>query len=159
MRTVNQDSVPEERRISPKGVFEIYRRHVSLAIGGIKDTGSWGGGHPFDIELARIPPGKKNYPYHSHAAQTEYYIVLSGVGIMIDGENNRVSIKAGDHIIVPPGEAHQIINESSADLVYYVLADHHRADVTTYPRTTKRMIKPELRVVMLQEVDYYQDEE
>jgi uncharacterized cupin superfamily protein len=159
MRTVNQDSVPEEHRISPKGDFELYRKHVSLAIGGIKDTGSWGGGHPFDIELARLPPGKKNYPYHSHVAQTEYYIVLSGVGTMMDGEGNRVSIKSGDHVIVPPGEAHQIINESSVDLIFYVLADHHRADVITYPQTSKRFIKPEQRVVMFHDVDYYQDEE
>ena len=40
----------------------------------------------------------------------------------MDGEGNRVSIKSGDHVIVPPGEAHQIINESSVDLIFYALA-------------------------------------
>lgn len=132
---------------------------MSLALGGIKDRGDWGGGHPFDIELAVIPAGKKNYPYHSHAAQTEYYIVLSGNAVVIDGAGARLPIQAGDHLIVPPGEAHQIVNESTEDLRYFVIADHHRADVTTYPKTNKRQIKPEMRCVSLEDVDYYRDEE
>ena len=71
MKPVNESSVTEEHRISPKQVYEIFRRHISLALGGTKDTGEWGGGHPFDVEMSRIPPGKKAYPTHSHAAQTE----------------------------------------------------------------------------------------
>jgi len=70
-----------------------------------------------------------------------------------------VRIRAGDHVIVPPGEAHQIVNDSAADLKYYVIADHPRADVTTYPKTGKRQIKPELRYVRMEDVGYYDGEE
>ena len=71
MKIASESSTPEENRVSPKGIYEINRRHMSLALGGVKDAGPWAGGHPFDVELARIPPGKIGYPLHSHAAQTD----------------------------------------------------------------------------------------
>jgi uncharacterized cupin superfamily protein len=159
MHIVNESQVQEEHRISPKGTYEILRKHISLALGGVKDVGPWGGGHPFDVELARIPRGKKNFPLHSHAAQTEYYIIVSGSGSLLHGEGSSHPVKAGDHIILSPGEAHELVNDSDRDLVYFVLADHHRADITSYPHTGKRQIKPEYRVVRLSEADYYEGEE
>jgi uncharacterized cupin superfamily protein len=159
MHIINESQVAEEHRTSPKGTYEIFRKHISLVLGGVKDVGSWGGGHPFDMELARIPPGKKNFPLHSHAAQTEYYIIISGSGLLLHGEGASRAVKAGDHIILSPGEAHELSNNSDRDLVYFVLADHHRADVTTYPHTGKRQIKPEYRVVRLSDADYYEGEE
>jgi uncharacterized cupin superfamily protein len=159
MRIVNQSKVPIEHRNSPKCTYEIFRQHISLAMGGIKDIGPWGGGHPFDIELAWIPPGKRNYPLHSHAAQTEYYIIVSGTGCLIlDGEKSE-GIGPGDHIILSPGEVHQLMNDSEQDLVYFVLADHHPADVTSYPHTGKRQLKPEYRCVRVSDADYYEGEE
>ena len=159
MRIINESQVSEEHRKSPKGDYELFRKHISLGLGGIKDVGPWGGGHPFDVELTRIPPGKKNYPLHAHAAQTEYYIIISGSGLLNYGEGQSQTVKAGDHVILLPGEAHELVNNSTQDLVYFVLADHHRADVTTYPHTGKRQIKPEYRVVRLAEADYYEGEE
>src|SRR5271167_1298337 len=129
MRLINQSEVPSEKRKSPRGAFELIRQHMSVALGGVRDKGPWGGGHPFDVERVVLFPGKKNYPYHAHAAQTEYYVILSGRGRSI-GENGKSNpIKAGDHYICHPGEAHQIINDSDRDLEYLVIADHHRADV------------------------------
>ena len=58
-----------------------------------------------------------------------------------------------------PGEAHQIENDGSTALDFYVISDHHRADVTTYPRTGKRQIKPEYRVVTVEDAGYYDGEE
>jgi len=159
MLLVRHSEVPEEHRKSPKGAFEIFRRHMSLALGGVRDVGTWAGGHPFDVELARIPSGKKGYPYHSHAAQTEYYIVLSGSGAVTDEKGKTVPIRTGDHFIFHPGQAHLITNDSKADLEYIVIADHHRADVSTYPRTGKRMIKPESKCIRPVEADYYEGEE
>lgn len=159
MTKVHIDDVPVEHRRSPGGRFELERRHISLALGGVKDTGPWGGGHPFDIELTSLAPGKCNYPIHSHAAQTEHYIIISGSGVLRDDKGNTVPIAAGDHVICHPGEAHQIENDGSTALVFYVISDHHRADVTTYPRTGKRQIKPEYRVVTVEDAGYYDGEE
>lgn len=159
MRLINQSAVPLEKRKSPKGVYELTRQHISLALGGLKDVGEWGGGHPFDVERVTLPAGKKNFPLHAHAAQTEYYIILSGTGRALDGSGQPHPLRAGDHLICRPGEAHQIINDSGGDLEYLVIADHHRSDVTTYPGTGKRMIKPEYRVIRLADADYYEGEE
>ena len=159
MKPVNESSVPEEHRISPKQIYEIYRRHISLALGGTKDTGEWGGGYPFDVEMSRIPPGKKGYPMHSHAAQTEHYIILEGAGVLIDSGGNQERIGPKDQFICRPGEAHQIFNDGTSDLVYYVIANHHRADVTTYPKSGKRQIKPDYRYFRIDDVDYYDGEE
>ena len=52
MKKVNQSKVEVQHRKSPKGSFEIFRRHISVALGGTRDMGSWGGGHPFEVELA-----------------------------------------------------------------------------------------------------------
>jgi uncharacterized cupin superfamily protein len=159
MNKVNESKVEVEHRKSPKGSFEIVRRHISVALGGKRDIGVWGGGHPFEVELAVIPKGKKGYPYHAHTAQTEYYIFISGSGIFIDGVGQEQAVTAGDHIIVHPGEAHQVVNTSDQDLSYYVIADNHRSEVATYPKTGKRFIKPEMRCVRVDEADYYLGEE
>lgn len=159
MRVIHETAVPLEHRKSPRGLFEVFRRHMSLALGGVKDTGRWGGGHPFDVEIARIPAGKKNYPLHAHAAQTEYYLVLDGRGTVSDEKGNEFPLRAGDHVIVLPGEAHQLAAADDSDLVYVVIADNHPADVTSYPRTGKRQIKPEYRVLSGEEADYYRGEE
>lgn len=159
MKKINIADVPSEQRRSPKGSYELSRQHVSLALGGKKDLGPWGGGHPFDIELTTLPPGKKNYPLHSHAAQTEHYIILSGSGIFHGDGEAQLTVVAGDHLICLPGESHQLENTGSDNLVYYVIADHHPADITTYPHTGKRQLKPEYRVVDVSDVNYYRDEE
>jgi uncharacterized cupin superfamily protein len=159
MRKVNIRDVPEQHRLSPKGKFELRRKHVSLALGGTKDVGPWGGGHPFDIELTCLPPGKSNFPLHSHAAQTEHYVILSGSGVMTDANGAAVKVEAGDHVICHPGEAHQLTNDGAEDLTYYIISDHHRADVCSYPNTGKRYLKPEDLVIGISEVDYYEGEE
>jgi uncharacterized cupin superfamily protein len=159
MNRINESAVEPEHRKSPRGSFQVIRRHMSVALGGKRDIGSWGGGHPFDLELAVIPPGKKNYPYHAHAAQTEYYIFISGTGTFLDEAGHEHAVTGGDHVIVHPGQTHQIINSSTAELWYYVIADNHRSDVTTYPKTGKRLIKPEMRCLKGEDVDYYQGEE
>ena len=159
MKIKQEAGSEEEHRTSPKGRFEIYRRHMSIALGGKKDVGTWGGGFPFDVELARIPAGKINYPLHAHAAQWEYYIVLSGAGTIVDSEGRNHDIGKGSHVVCPPNEAHQIKNTGDEDLTYYIVSDHHPADVITYPKTGKRLIKPEYRVLSLNDIDYYEGEE
>lgn len=159
MQKIHLSAVPVEHRQSPKGRFELERQHVSLALGGLKDKGPWAGGHPFDIELTKLAPGKVNFPMHSHAAQTEFYIILSGTGLLRGEDNLRERLVAGDHLICLPVDAHQIENDGSEPLVFYVISDHHPADVGTYTRTGKRWLSPERRIVVAEDTDYYADEE
>jgi uncharacterized cupin superfamily protein len=158
MNKANQNQIDWVELKSPRGKFQLFRRHISLAMGGKKDTGTWGGGHPFDLELTRLPPGKTNWPYHAHAAQWEMYIVLSGRGQLRTSEG-KSDIGPGDCFIHPPGEPHQIHNTGTEDLVYYVIADNPQCDTGNYPDTGKWFAKPQRKCFEITEVDYYKGEE
>jgi uncharacterized cupin superfamily protein len=155
MHKTHLDSIPEDESKSPQGRYHLRRRNISIALGGKKDTGTWGGGHPFDLEWVRIPAGAANFPFHAHAAQWELYTFLEGRG-EVRGPHETVPVEAGDHIIFPPGESHQVRNTGASDLVYYVIADNPTADVTTYPDTGKRGIKPERKHFEMKETSYYE---
>lgn len=53
MEIVNENAEPWVRRRSPQGRFEVVEKHLSLALGALKDIGPEGGGHPFDVSLVR----------------------------------------------------------------------------------------------------------
>ena len=158
MNKANQEKLDWVELKSPKGKYHIFRRHISLAMGGKKDTGTWGGGHPFDLELTRIPPGATNWPHHAHSAQWELYIILSGCGRVRTPEGWQ-NIGPGDSFIHPPGEPHQIHNNGTEDLLYYVVADNPQADIGTYPDSGKWFAKPQRKTFEIVEVNYYKGEE
>jgi len=159
MQTVNLSSIPAQLVQSPKGKYKLTRQSVSLALGGKKDIGTWGGGHPFDVELVRVAPGAANFPFHVHAAQWEMYLFLEGNGQMRGSEGTQ-TIGAGDHVLCKPGDGHQIINTGTGDLVYYVVADHSPAEIVTYPDTPgKFAAKPVNRCFTMNDVEYYEPED
>jgi uncharacterized cupin superfamily protein len=158
MHQANLASIPEQESRSPKGRYHLFRRNISEAVGGKKDVGTWDGGHPFDLEWVRLPAGAANFPFHSHAAQWELYVFVSGQG-EVRGPAGNVAVQAGDHVIFPPGEAHQIRNPGGADLVYYVIADQHPADVSHYPDSGEWGIKPQRKHFAMTETPYYQPDE
>jgi uncharacterized cupin superfamily protein len=158
MTHVAAAALPETERRSPGGRFHVFFRELSVALGGRKDVGEWGGGHPFDVAQCRLPPGATNWPYHAHAAQWEFFLVTAGRGVMRTPAGEQ-ELGPGDACLCPPGEAHQLRNPGPDDLVYYVIADNPRADVVTYPDTGKRFIKPERKCFVMTERDYYAGEE
>ena len=159
MKIANFSTIPEHSVSSPRGNYRLQRKSISEALGGIKDVGTWGGGHPFDVEQVRIAPGAANFPYHVHAALWEMYLFLSGTG-EVRGPDSTAAVTAGDSIIFKPGEAHQIRNTGESDLIYYVIADHARADVIKYPDTPgKWAVKPDPKCFIMTEVSYYEPED
>lgn len=158
MKHTKVSEIPWVERRSPKGRFHLFRRHISQALGAPFDAGVEHGGHPFDVELTRLPPGATNFPFHSHAAQWELYLIQGGSGEVRSGETT-TQITAGDVFVCPPGDAHQIKNTGSEDLLYYVIADNPPAEVGFYPDSNKWFIKPQRKCFTLQEADYYAGEE
>lgn len=156
LKIARLSEIPAKQTGSPHGKYQLQRQSVSQALGGIKDVGEWGGGHPFDVEFFTIPPGAANFPFHAHAAQWEMFLIVSGSG-EVRGAEGRVAVTAGDHILCPPGEPHQIHNTGETDLTYYIVADHPRADIATYPDTPgKLVIKPGLDCCTINEAEYYE---
>ena len=84
MRKANVKDVPEQERKSPKGKFGRFTKNISVALGREPESLDLSKRHPFDLALVRVPKGKAVCPYHAHAAESEFYLVLSGRGSVRD---------------------------------------------------------------------------
>jgi uncharacterized cupin superfamily protein len=143
---------------SPGGRFHLFRRHISQALGAPRDAGVAGGGRPFEVELAELPPDATNFPFHAHAAQWELYLVLSGSAELCAGDTVTV-VTAGDTFVCPPGEPRQLKNTGLDDFLYYVIADNPPADVINYPDSNKWGVLPHRKCFTIQDSAYYANEE
>jgi len=166
MRKANLKEIEEGERISPKGKFHKFVKNISIALGREPDSLDLLTRHPFDLALVRIPKGKSFCPYHSHSAESELYLVVSGRGSVRDKDGSTI-VTAGDAFFFQPGEAHQLTNAGDEDFVYYVVADNPRSGGATgdscyYPDSGKwAVVKEGLEEVVVKgtEVDYHDGEE
>src|SRR5690348_924278 len=132
MRKVNLRDIPEDERKSPGGKFHKFVKDISIALGREKMSLDLTKRHPFDLALVRIPKGKTYCPYHSHSAESELYLVVSGRGNVRD-RHGVTQVGPGDVFLFSPGEAHQLSNGYDQDFVYYVIADNPIGDGCFYP--------------------------
>jgi len=161
MRKINLQKVPEEERKSPKGKFHKFVKDISIALGRDKRSLDLAKRHPFDLAMVRIPTGKSYCPYHSHGAESEFYLVVSGRGSARD-KNGFTEVGAGDAFFFGPGEPHQLTNTGEEDFVYYVIADNPRGDSCYYPDSGKWAVPwdgPGEAIVEGKVADYYEGEE
>lgn len=161
MRKVNSKDVPAEERKSPKGKYHKFVKDISIALGREPDSFDLAKRQPFDLAEVRIPRGKSYCPYHSHGAETEFYLVISGRGSVRD-KTGRTEVSAGDAFYFGPGDAHQLTNIGEEDFVYYVIADNPRSDSCYYPDSGKWAVQLEsadYEIVKGNMTDYYEGEE
>ena len=57
---------------------------------------------------------------HSHENETEYFIILSGEGVVND-DGTEKTVKAGDTVITGNGASHSISNNGSVPLVLHAV--------------------------------------
>jgi len=136
MQHVRLADLPWDEWGSPGGTFKAAGQQVSAALGAAYEAPLHRGGHPFDLEIGRIPPGKSGCPFHSHAAQWEFFYVVAGQGTVRYADQRR-EVRAGDAFMHPPGEAHQLINTGDEELFYYLVADNPPVDYYYYPDSDK----------------------
>lgn len=159
MKKINSTTLAEDYWESPKGKFATADRDLSVALGREPDSTDLNLRHPFDVAICRVPPGKATCPYHSHSAQWEFYHVVSGHGQVRDATGLH-AIEPGDAFLFRPGEAHQITNNSMADLVLTVVADNPLGESCHYPDSNKWMVRsPERRLIRSESLDYHDGEE
>lgn len=113
--------------IGDGGKFQLRRARLGPMIG---STG-------LGCTLTVLPPGKRAYPFHRHHVMHEMFFILSGTGeYRLDART--LPLKAGDLIAAPAGaEAHQIINNSDAELRYLAFSTVGEVDIVEYPDTGK----------------------
>jgi uncharacterized cupin superfamily protein len=159
MQKINTKDIPEEPWASPGGKFASADRNISIQLGREPDSTDLSKRHPFDVEICRIPPGKSACPYHSHSAQWEFYHVISGTGLVRDREGTTL-VEAGDAFMFEPGHPHQLINDSAADMVLYIVADNPLGESCHYPDSRKWLVRSPARVVVRSNpLDYLDGEE
>lgn len=108
-------------------------RGVQLArLAGLKRTG---------VSLARIPPGRESFVYHSHEREEEWLYILSGSGTAeIDGADYAVG--PGDFMGFPtPSVAHHLRNTGREDLVYLMGGESLDAEIAAFPKLGKKMVR------------------
>jgi uncharacterized cupin superfamily protein len=133
---VNIEDIPWTTYRSPKGKFSSSYKEISLALGAKRNAPVGAGGHPFDLCLEKLAPGEISCPFHSHAAQWEMFYIVSGTGT-VRLQDETQSVQAGDTIVHPPGEVHQITGTGTEDLVYFIIADNPPHDFCHYPDSKK----------------------
>ena len=120
-----------------------------------------------------LAPGKTAFPYHFHRGTEEAFFVLEGTGLLRqDGEE--FPLRPGDVVCCPAGRAsaHQITNDSGADLKYLAVSNRPAMDVVHYPDSGKIGVsaepdpgdppdQPPFRIIFKDDagVDYWEGEE
>ena len=133
MQKVNLAEVKDEFFASPKKVYQVFRKQISHCL---RQQDGENREAAFEMEHVKLPPGKKNFPYHQHATWWELYYILSGQGKMRT-RSGLTEIEPEDCFVFPPGDPHQIINDSQQDLVYLVIANNTSFDQCYYPDSDK----------------------
>ena len=88
----------------------------------------------FGVNLTRLRPGAASALRHAHTLQDEFIYVVEGqptlvtdAGEMLLAPGMCAGFKAGS------GDAHHLINRSTADVVYLEIGDRTPGDSGTYP--------------------------
>jgi uncharacterized cupin superfamily protein len=120
----NINAIPEEFMDDP--VFQSKMKSVFI--------GNAIGCEKFYVNMDYVKPGGISTKYHSHSSQEEFFLIISGSGILrMNGEE--LPIREGDVISKPAGKdnAHQFINNSAELLQILDVGTREADDICTYP--------------------------
>ncbi|WP_326513064.1 cupin domain-containing protein [Clostridium intestinale] len=128
----NINTIPDEYIDDPN--FESKMK--SLLIGDAL------GSEKIYVNIDFVKPGGKSTMYHSHSRQEEFFLIMSGKGLLRINEEE-IPVKTGDVISKPAGKniAHQFINNSSEILQILDVGNRDKDDVAIYPDENKIFIR------------------
>jgi 3-hydroxyisobutyrate dehydrogenase len=99
-----------------------------------KQLGNLFGLANFGVNLTRLSPGAISALRHAHSRQDEFVYVLAGHATLRTdrgahplGPGSCAGFRAGS------GDAHQLVNETAADVLYLEIGDRSAGDVVAYP--------------------------
>ncbi len=93
------------------------------------------------VSLARVPPGKESFAYHSHHCEEEWIYILRGRGVaIVDGVRHEVG--PGDFLGFPtPSVAHHMINPHEEPLEYLMGGENREIEIADFPDLNRRMLR------------------
>jgi uncharacterized cupin superfamily protein len=98
--------------------------------------GRQAGAEALGASLYEVPPGQATFPYHSHTANEELLIVLSGRPTLRNPDGTR-ELSEGEVVSFPVGPrgAHQLVNRSQETVRFVVVSEMNAPEVSLYPDT------------------------
>jgi uncharacterized cupin superfamily protein len=125
---VNLDSL--EFHAWSEGQYAGRRGSLGVALGSTK----------LGYSLMVVPLGKRAYPFHSHRANEEMFLILEGEGELRLADATH-PLRKGDVIACPAGgpeTAHQIVNRSATEeLKYLAVSTLFSPEICEYPESGK----------------------
>ena len=96
------------------------------------------GARKLGYRIVVLPPGKVAWPAHAHLVNEEMFFIIEGSGQLRLGKEIWPLV-AGDVVAVPPGPdtAHQIVNNSDAELKYLCVSTMEEPDIVMMPDSGK----------------------
>lgn len=94
------------------------------------------GARKLGCTLVELPPGKRSWPLHYHAANEEAIYILEGQGRVRIGDRD-VPVRALCRTSLRPDGAHQTFNDSSAVLRYLCFSTMIEPEVNFYPESNR----------------------
>jgi uncharacterized cupin superfamily protein len=99
-----------------------------------RQLGEFFGLKNFGVNLTRLAPGGASSLRHAHTRQDEFVYVVEGTPTLVTNEGRR-TLAAGDCVgfRAGNGNAHHLLNESDAQVLYLEIGDRGAGDEVAYP--------------------------
>jgi uncharacterized cupin superfamily protein len=88
----------------------------------------------FGVNLTRLPPGAVSAFRHAHTRQDELVYILEGEPVLVTNAGE-MSLKPGmvAGFKAGTGDAHQLVNRGTSDVVFIEVGDRSAGDRVAYP--------------------------
>jgi len=111
----------------PEDCVETYAKGVATAY-----LGRFAKSQKLYVNIDTLPTGTYSAKYHAHSKQEEFFIILSGSGILrMNGED--MLFKEGDFVSKKCGDVHQFFNSGTVPMKILDIGTNEEGDICTYP--------------------------
>lgn len=122
--------------VPPRRVASIYPApYAAMMAGRSKQVlGDLFGLNNFGVNLTRLAPGAMSALRHAHALQDEFIYVLQGhPSLHSNAGLTRLAPGMCAGFAAGTGDAHRLVNDSDAEVVYLEVGDRTAGDQVSYP--------------------------
>ena len=122
--------------VPPRAAVSFYPEPFARRMSGRskRQLGEFFGLRNFGINLTRLEPGSSSSLRHAHTRQDEFLYVVEGAPTLVTNEGRR-TLAPGDCVgfAAGTGNAHHLVNESDAAVLYLEIGDRTKGDEVEYP--------------------------
>ncbi|MGC2458948.1 MAG: cupin domain-containing protein [Gallionellaceae bacterium] len=135
----NEQNVPVAivaSQAQPRAKPSIYPEPFASRMAGRekRPLGNLFGLSNFGVNLVRLLPGAGSALRHAHTRQDEFVFILQGHAVLItDSGETQLSAGMCAGFRLGTGNAHQLLNRSSEEVIYLEVGDRSAGDTVVYP--------------------------